>query len=231
MPILTPLRGGAGVCLDVDGTVLDTEKIWHSVELATVYTHGGTWTESLAEELVGASLPTTARLIAQNTNRPIDEAPQIQEELEDRFADELWRANLPLCPGVQELLHALRVLGAPIGAVSNSPRRLIERALTSAGLNFDVVLCADDSPELRPKPEPDLYREAARQLKIDPHLSWGAEDSSPGLRSLRAAGFLPLATHPLAIPETGSVLIARTLWPLDPLELFAMAASRRPTAE
>jgi beta-phosphoglucomutase-like phosphatase (HAD superfamily) len=63
-------------------------------------------------------------------------------------------------------------------------------------------------------------------MAVDPAQSWGVEDSLSGALALQAAGFLPLVTQPSAVPPTGAVLYARTLWPLDIPELFAIAASR-----
>jgi HAD superfamily hydrolase (TIGR01509 family) len=50
-------------------------------------------------------------------------------------------------------------------------------------------LTADD--DIRPKPAPDLFLEAARRIGIAPLLCQVFEDGDLGLDAARAAGMLP----------------------------------------
>jgi HAD superfamily hydrolase (TIGR01509 family) len=76
----------------------------------------------------------------------------------------------------------------PVALASNSWRRLITVALHAAELtdSFDAVVCGDEVAH--PKPAPDIYLEAARQLEADPVRTVALEDSPNGVAAARAAG-------------------------------------------
>ena len=70
--------------------------------------------------------------------------------------------------GARELLERLRERGTPIGLVSNSPLRFVQRSIEIVGFedHFDVVLSAHEVAA--PKPAPDPYLEACRRLGVEP---------------------------------------------------------------
>jgi len=91
--------------------------------------------------------------------------------------------------GARELLHELSTRGTPLGLVSNSPLRFVQRSLEIVGFadRFDVVVSAHEVAA--PKPAPDPYLEACRQLGVDagPNVI-ALEDSPTGVTAARAAG-------------------------------------------
>jgi HAD superfamily hydrolase (TIGR01509 family) len=91
--------------------------------------------------------------------------------------------------GARELLERLRERGTPIGLVSNSPLRFVQRSIEIVGFGdlFDVILSAHEVAA--PKPAPDPYLEACRRLGVEPGPSVVAlEDSPTGVTAARAAG-------------------------------------------
>jgi HAD superfamily hydrolase (TIGR01509 family) len=54
---------------------------------------------------------------------------------------------------------------------------------------FDIVLTADD--KIRPKPEPDIFLEAAKRMQVPPECCQVFEDGDFGLEAARVAGMLP----------------------------------------
>jgi len=84
-----------------------------------------------------------------------------------------------------------------MAVVSGSNRANVERALRAAGLRelFPVVLTADDG--LPPKPEPDLFLEAARRLGVEPPDCQVFEDADAGLEAARRAGMRATDVRPV----------------------------------
>jgi HAD superfamily hydrolase (TIGR01509 family) len=76
----------------------------------------------------------------------------------------------------------------PMAVASGSSRIVVERTLDAVGLRgyFLTILTAED-PFL-PKPEPDLFLEAARRLKTVPEQCQVFEDGDVGLEAARRAG-------------------------------------------
>ena len=78
-------------------------------------------------------------------------------------------------------------------AETNSPRRLVDAALTTARLTevFDVIVTSDDVE--RSKPAPDIYRLVCERLGVAPEHVLALEDSAAGIASAKAAGLACIA--------------------------------------
>jgi len=76
----------------------------------------------------------------------------------------------------------------PMAVASGGAREIVERELQVIGIAhfFDVILTADDS--FKPKPFPDLFLEAAREIGVQPSLCQVFEDGDLGLQAAENAG-------------------------------------------
>jgi len=106
-------------------------------------------------------------------------------------------ADIPLFPGVRELLSSL-AREVPVAIASGALRSEIESILTSAGLRslFGAVVGADDVTQGKPHPEPYLSameRIAAKAPGLRPEECVVVEDSPPGIASALAAGMKVVA--------------------------------------
>jgi HAD superfamily hydrolase (TIGR01509 family) len=66
----------------------------------------------------------------------------------------------------------------------------VDLELAALGLSqfFQVIITADD--DVRPKPAPDIFLEAARRLRVEPEHCQVFEDGDLGLEAARIAGML-----------------------------------------
>lgn len=96
-------------------------------------------------------------------------------------------------PGVVDLLDALDAANVLTAIASTAPARWVRAAVERLGLTprFRAIVTGDDVA--RRKPEPDVYLEALRRLRIDPHHAVAIEDSAPGVTAARAAGLRVVA--------------------------------------
>lgn len=85
--------------------------------------------------------------------------------------------------------------GMPLALASNSEREFVERTLAGAGLfpdgPFAAIVSANEIEH--PKPAPDIYLEACRQLGVDPREAIALEDSPIGVAAAAAAGMFVIA--------------------------------------
>jgi HAD superfamily hydrolase (TIGR01509 family) len=175
------------VVFDNDGLLLDTESVWTRAEQDLFERRGIAFTPADKRELVGTSAAIAGRVLERRLGKP-GRAEELIEELNTLVVAELEH-GVEAMIGARDLLERLRERGTPIGLVSNSPRRFVDRSIELAGFqgHFDVIVSGHEVAA--PKPAPDPYVEACRQLGVPPGPSVVAlEDSPAGVTAARAAG-------------------------------------------
>ena len=190
------------VLFDMDGTLVDSEKLW-DISLAALYEElGGRLTPEVRASMVGGSAEDTIRTVY--TDLGLKQDPLAMAEsirwLHDYTAD-LFDGGLPWCDGAQDLLEALAAEGTPMALVTNTQRALTERALNSIGKHyFSASVCGDEVP--RGKPAPDAYQRAAALLDLEPSACLAIEDSVTGTAAAESAG-CPVLVVPndVAVPS------------------------------
>lgn len=194
------------VLFDMDGTLVETESLWHQSEIMTMESFGSTWSPEEQRFALGGPFDTVVEYMAKKIGTTPD---VVGQRLTDNI-DTLMRSHpLPLQPGIQDLYAELKAAGIPIGLVTNSFRRLITIVLESTGLEFDVTIAGDELPENKPHPLP--YLRACELLGVDPHHVAVLEDSSTGIASAQAAGCYVIAIPHLAnINEADRQLVVPT---------------------
>jgi HAD superfamily hydrolase (TIGR01509 family) len=204
------------VVFDCDGLLAETEAGWTRAETAIFREHGHDFGPEQKRLLIGGTLASGGEAMADYFG-----LPGAGPALADRLAGLVWQelaAGAPALPGARDMADALRHRGVPIAVASNSPRRFVEAALSSAGLMdlFEVIVSSDDVENA--KPAPDLYLTACTRLAAQPERSVAFEDSRTGVAAARAAKMfvvgvpsMPDATadahvtyHSLAHPELRS---------------------------
>jgi HAD superfamily hydrolase (TIGR01509 family) len=184
-PMPRPLP--AAVVFDNDGLLLDTESVWTRAEEDLFERRGLEFTPADKRQLVGASAEIAGGILERRLGEP-GRAGELIEELNALVVAELEH-GVESMVGARELLERLRERGTPLGLVSNSPLRFVQRSIEIVGLghHFDVILSAHEVAA--PKPAPDPYLEACRRLGVDPGPAVVAlEDSPTGVAAARAAG-------------------------------------------
>jgi HAD superfamily hydrolase (TIGR01509 family) len=192
-----PLWSMEAAVFDLDGLMLDTERIYRSA-----------WQQA-AQEL-GLSL--TDRCYARMLGRSVTDC---EADLLELFgADfplprfhirwrELWRAatddGIPAKPGLTELLDFIEIHGCSIAVATSSHADHAHFSIRQAGLDgrFRVIVTADQVA--RAKPSPDIYLEAARRLGVPPTHCLALEDSEAGIIAASHAGMTTMLIPDLAV--------------------------------
>src|SRR3954451_1410227 len=174
------------VVFDNDGLLLDTESVWTRAEEDLFELRGAEFTPADKLELVGTSAEIAGGILERRLGEP-GRAGALIEELNELVVAELEHGGEAML-GARELLERLQGK-VPIGLVSNSPLRFVQRSIELAGFEhfFNIVLSAHEVAA--PKPAPDPYLEACRRLGVEPGPEVIAlEDSPTGVAAARAAG-------------------------------------------
>jgi len=199
----------AAVLFDNDGLTLDTEVCWTRAEEALFARRGRTFTLAHKQEMIGTSAAVASATLERHLEAPGTGAA-LMDELHELLILELEHEVLER-PGAIALIDALRVAGLPVGMASNSPRAIVDRALTAAGIvdRFDRTIAGDEVEH--PKPAPDIYLELARLLGADPARCVAIEDSPTGAAAARAAGMFVIGIPSLEGVELDADLVAPSL--------------------
>jgi HAD superfamily hydrolase (TIGR01509 family) len=186
------------VLFDMDGTLVDSEKLW-DISLAALYEElGGQLTQQVRTSMVGGSAEDTIRTAYTDLGLELDPAAMAESIrwLHD-YTAELFDGGLTWCDGAQDLLEALAAEGTTMALVTNTQRGLTDRALNSIGRKyFSATVCGDEVP--RGKPAPDAYLRAAALLDLPPSACLAVEDSVTGTAAAEGAG-CPVLVVPNAV--------------------------------
>ncbi|MEV0157177.1 HAD family phosphatase [Micromonospora sp. NPDC050686] len=182
---------------DMDGTLVDSEKLWDVALTELAETYGGTLSDAARRAIVGTSMAVSMRILHDDLGQP-ERDPQVSAAWIDARILELFRTGLRWRPGALALLHAVRAAGIPTALVTSSGRPLVEVALDTLGRDsFDAIVCGDEVGSAKPHPEP--YLTAARLLGVPIGRCVAIEDSPSGVASALAAGAAVLAV-PAEVP-------------------------------
>jgi HAD superfamily hydrolase (TIGR01509 family) len=194
------------VVFDMDGLLVDTEKLWEQGEFRMFQRRGLAYPREVRAQVIGGSLVNTAVIFAKIFGEEGHETELMAEQLE--VTREIFSEGAETMPGAVQMAQ-LAAAKLPVAVASNSPLELVSTALRSSGLAeiFNTVITADDIQH--PKPAPDIYLEACRRLASDPADSLAFEDTVTGVAAAKAAG-MRCAGIP-SLPAT--TLDSDWLWP------------------
>ena len=189
-----------GALFDLDGTLIDSEPQWQIAQTRLAESAGVSWTDEDFRATTGQPMPRWAAILSDRG------VPGTLEEIIDhavQFVTEQIRTRMPWLPGARELLTSVAAAGVPCALVTNNAAAGAQLVAEAAGVFGAVVSSADVTD---PKPHPEPYLSAARQLGVDPGRSIAFEDSIAGATSAHRAGiavwFLTAHTSDPQVPVT-----------------------------
>lgn len=179
----------AAVLWDMDGTLLDSEKLWDIPLYEAAERLGGTLSLGAREAMVGSNVPTTLDILFTDLGLvPDDDDRADTATFIDKRMAELLAGPLPFQPGAVEALALVRSTGLPTALVTSTERPLTELCLDTLGRsNFDIIVCGDEVNGHN-KPHPAPYLKAATLLGVPPTECLAIEDSPTGVTSATTAG-------------------------------------------
>ena len=187
----------AGVLLDLDGTLVDTNYL-HTLAWSRALADVGEWAPMHAiHHLIGAGSDQLVRRLCGH------EVPGATEAHAERYRELMGEARV--FPGARETLQRWHAEGLAVVLASSAPRDELEPMLALLDLDgvLDGVTSADDVD--RSKPHPDVLHAALAAGGVDATQAVLVGDSVWDVEAARRAGLTTLAV------ETGGVCAADLL--------------------
>ena len=189
-----------GVIFDMDGVILDSEKLY-----VRFWCEAGRFYGFPMEEKHALSIRSMARQLASEKLRGIfgssfdyDAVRSKRVELMDKYVEE---NGIELKDGAEDLLMYLKENGYRIALATATPPDRAEKYLKAHDLYkyFDVTVSA--SMVSLGKPAPDIYLLAAEMLGLSAQSCLALEDSPNGIRSASSAGCVTVMVPDLDLPN------------------------------
>lgn len=197
---LTP-RLPQAVVFDMDGLMLDTERLDRWVWQTVASRHGFEFSDALHATLIGRRAAETEAELRSHLGPAID-FTCLRGEVSALWREQVAAAGVPLKHGLLELLDRLDVLRIPKAVATSTARASALASLGALRARLDAAVYGDEVE--RGKPAPDIYLRAAEALHVAPAACIALEDSLPGVASARAAGMTVVMVPDLVAP-TASV--------------------------
>lgn len=175
-----------GLIFDCDGTLVDSMPLHMEAWKHAIAYKGGAWDLEFFVSQKG--MPEEDIVHLYNSRFGTAFNPSGTVEIKHRFFRARSRQFKPI-PHVVRVVMEQQGL-RPMAVASGGVRANVELELDALHIKsfFRVILTADD--DIKPKPAPDIFLEAARRLGIEPEHCQVFEDGDLGLEAARIAGML-----------------------------------------
>lgn len=188
-----------GFLLDMDGLLLDTERVawecWNQTEQET----GFSMPAGFYYSLIGQSMKRIETRLREVMD-PACDIPQFLEVASRIYIDRVVNMVAPVKPHARKFLEYLDQKQIRRCLATSTGRELCQQKLKGCGLLdfLPLRVCGDEVVDS--KPAPDIYLAAARQLNVHPSGLLVLEDSENGLVAGMQAG-----CRTAHIPDVGPV--------------------------
>jgi HAD superfamily hydrolase (TIGR01509 family) len=201
---LASRRKVSAVVFDMDGLMLDTERIALVVWRQAAADLGFALDDEVAERMVGRTSATNRLMLQMHFGESFS-YDELWALADSRYLEALNRDGVPRKDGLVELLDFLAARGIPRAVATSTSPDLARHKLERAGVvqYFDIVVGGTDVE--RGKPAPDIFLRAAERLGKLPVECVALEDSGPGIFAASTAGMVTIL-----IPDGGREPLAET---------------------
>jgi pseudouridine-5'-monophosphatase len=207
------------VLFDMDGLLLDTERIYTEVTQHIVGRFGKVFDWSVKGNMIGRGAHEAAAYLVETLELPISADDYLAER------ESLMREAFPAAralPGAERLVRHLARHAVPIAVATSSHQDLYELKTRHHGHWFDLfdAVVTGDHPDVRrAKPAPDIFLAAAACLGGSAAATLVFEDAPSGLEAGISAGMRVIAVpDPNMDPARylGAVEVLGSLESFDP---------------
>lgn len=182
-----------GFIFDLDGTVLDSMKVWEDVDKTFLLENDIPPPEGISDIVKKLTIELSADYFIKEFKLPYTRQAvinRIEEIVRDKYTN-----SIGLCDGVTELLDLLDSKEIPYCIATATYLKLAEAALTRLGIldRFKFILTCSDIGVAKTSPE--IFIEAAARMKCIPSETVVVEDSLHCIETAVKGGFYTVGVY------------------------------------
>lgn len=191
------------VIFDMDGLLLDTEKVYLASITDVLKNHGKEYPKDLRLRVMGTVPINTATIIVKELEMDMDPEDLLAEFHENQI---VRMENVPFLPGAERLIDHLHANNVPIAVATSSGKDTFRVKTAQYQHVFSkfhhIVLGSADSEVKRGKPAPDIFLVCASRFddKPSPDKCLVFEDAPNGVTGARDAGMQTVMVPDVIIP-------------------------------
>ena len=173
------MKNYSAYLFDLDGTLVDSEKLKGRALVETCILLGGNVDVSIYKTVMGESW----EYVAAHFFRAAKIAPSMEEfnkEFKKRYQELLFKELTPN-PNIKEFLIKLQDAGKRMGVVSSASSWMVDQILTQLALSHFFELIITKEHVSNHKPDPEAFLLALEGLCLPSSEVLIFEDSEPGL--------------------------------------------------
>jgi len=195
-----PVRLPRAVVFDMDGLMLDTERVAHRCWSEAASTIGVAFDTALLPSMIGRNSRDSRQFVLAHygAGYPVD---ALMHESRTQFDVIARREGIAVKPGLLALLDWLESISIPRVVATSTRRERARSHLEQCDLmsRFHALVGGDEVE--KGKPAPDIFLLAAARLDVVPAECIVLEDSEPGVRGALAAGMIPIMVPDMLAPS------------------------------
>ena len=173
------LKNIEGAVFDLDGTLLDSSWVWEKVDEKFLGDRGFQVPDDYVDEISPLGAERAAVYTIERFGLNEDKNDIVREWIE--MAKKEYATEVVCKPYAKEFLEELHKLNIKMAVATSSDRELFMKTLEREGIlkYFQKIVTVDEVE--RGKGYPDIYEEAARRIKVNPHKCLVFEDILAGV--------------------------------------------------
>ncbi len=178
------------VIFDMDGVLINSEALYYEANRRLLLEYGHTYTKEYNEQFIGSTCEYMWTQIAKDFNLSVSPEELNNKGREYKHIVVREHGGQDPVPYAADCVRRLKEAGYLLAVASSSPMDSIERNMKEQGIYEMFDYLVSGATLNAPKPRPDIFLHAAKNLGVMPGECLVVEDSCNGVMAAVNAGMV-----------------------------------------